>query len=59
MQPVRIPPNYDSDPGRWRSHDPDWLLGGDVPERVATRIMESNLHPVLDVGGGTGALVTS
>ncbi len=52
----RLPPDYDSDPGRWRSQDPAWLLAGDVHVPVAARIVREDLHPVLDVGGGTGAL---
>jgi SAM-dependent methyltransferase len=49
-------PDYDSEPDRWRSHSPRWLLGGDVHAPVVARIVESRLDPVLDVGGGTGAL---
>ena len=53
---TRLPPDYDEDPGRWRVHDPSWLLAGDVYPLVARRITEDELRPVLDVGGGTGAL---
>lgn len=43
-----LPPDYDSDPERWRS----WSAPEDVHEMVAPRI----LGPVLDVGCGDGRL---
>lgn len=52
----RVPVDYDTDPGRWRSHDSRWLRGGDPFGFVANRIVSADARPVLDVGGGTGAL---
>lgn len=51
-----IPSDYDSDPGRWRSHDERWLIGGDAHELVADRIARERLVTVLDVGCGQGRL---
>src|SRR5438045_6195929 len=51
-----IPPDYDADPGRWRSHDRSWLVDGDVHEVVAERVAAEGLAPVLDVGCGNGRL---
>ncbi|MBO0823397.1 MAG: class I SAM-dependent methyltransferase [Actinobacteria bacterium] len=48
--------DYDSDPGRWASHDPAWMLDGDIHDDVATRIKAAGLRPVLDVGCGDGHL---
>lgn len=53
-----IPPDYDSDPGRWRSTDPAWQVFGDVHDGVARRVVAEGLAPVLDVGGGQGRLVS-
>lgn len=52
----RVPSDYDTDPGRWRSHDVAWVRGGDPFRRVADRVVRLGARPVLDVGGGTGAL---
>lgn len=52
----RVPTDYDTDPGRWRSHDAAWLQGRDPFGPVARRILRRDARPVLDVGGGTGAL---
>ncbi len=52
----RVPDDYDIDPGRWRAHDSAWLRGGDPFGHVAGRIVSADARPVLDVGGGTGAL---
>jgi SAM-dependent methyltransferase len=52
----RVPTDYDSDPGRWRSHDDSWVHDGGPFREVAARIVETGARPVLDVGGGTGAL---
>ncbi len=49
-----IRPDYDSDPGRFASLRPEWLLEGDVHPIVAERVRW--LDPVLDVGGGTGLI---
>ncbi|MGH8980730.1 MAG: class I SAM-dependent methyltransferase [Acidimicrobiales bacterium] len=51
----RVPVDYDTDPARWRSHDADWLRA-DPFATVAGRIVSIGARPVLDVGGGTGAL---
>ena len=51
-----LPPDYDSDPGRWASHDRSTYLRGDVHEVVAEQIVRLDLRPVLDVGCGEGAL---
>jgi SAM-dependent methyltransferase len=51
-----LPPDYDTDPGRWGSRDPAWRVGGDVHEVVAARIIARRLRPVLDVGSGRGRL---
>ncbi len=51
-----MPTDYDTDPGRWRAHDDGWLRGGDPMRPVAARIVDLGAQPVLDVGGGTGAL---
>lgn len=53
---TRVPTDYDSDPGRWRSHDNSWVRDGDPFRAVAARIVDVRARPVLDVGGGTGAL---
>ncbi|MGH9030388.1 MAG: class I SAM-dependent methyltransferase [Acidimicrobiales bacterium] len=45
-----IPPDYDSDPGRWRS----WESPQDVHEMVAPELR----GPVLDVGCGEGRLAS-
>ena len=58
----RLEPDYDSDPGRWRSMDRRWLLVGDVHEVVAQRIARwqriarCRLGSVLDIGCGQGRL---
>jgi len=51
-----IPNDYDADPSRWASHDPGVQIYGDVHQPVAARIIREDLTPVLDVGGGHGAL---
>jgi SAM-dependent methyltransferase len=51
-----VPADYDSDPGRWASHDPAWQLAGDVHDDIARRIAGDCLAPVLDVGSGNGKL---
>jgi SAM-dependent methyltransferase len=50
--------DYDSDPGRWASRCASVQLYGDVHRPVAERISRENLAPVLDVGGGGGALAS-
>lgn len=54
-----LPPDYDRDPARFRTaravlrrHG----LGSDVHERVARRLLDERLTPVLDVGCGEGEL---
>lgn len=51
-----IPPDYDSDPGRWASRDPGWCVDGDIHDVVGGRIVADELRPVLDVGCGQGRL---
>lgn len=51
-----IPPDYDSDPQRWLSHDRSWLVDGDAHELAAARIEAEHLSPVLDLGCGNGRL---
>jgi SAM-dependent methyltransferase len=51
-----LPPDYDSDPERWASHDATWLMAGDVHEMVAQRIDHGGLRPVLDKGSGQSRL---
>jgi SAM-dependent methyltransferase len=53
---MRLEPDYDSDPGRWRSMDRRWQLAGDVHEVVAERIARRRLGSVLDLGCGQGRL---
>jgi SAM-dependent methyltransferase len=45
-----LPPDYDSDPGRWQSHQPP----RDVHEMIALELR----GPVLDVGCGEGRLAS-
>ena len=54
-----LPPDYDSDPARWASHDRSTCLRGDVHEVVADHIVRLDLHPVLDIGCGEGALAAA
>jgi len=51
-----LPSDYDSDPERWGSCDRSVQVFGDVHEPVARRIVDEELAPVLDVGGGQGRL---
>jgi SAM-dependent methyltransferase len=51
-----VPPDYDTDPERWASRDPSWLVSGDTHEVVAERLVREALRPVLDVGCGEGRL---
>lgn len=51
-----IAPDYDSDPDRFAAHRAEWIRGGDVHGPVAERFVEEGLHPVVDVGAGTGVL---
>jgi SAM-dependent methyltransferase len=51
-----VPSDYDRDPGRWRSRDERWLIGGDTHEVVAARIGRERRVTVLDVGCGQGRL---
>jgi SAM-dependent methyltransferase len=52
-----LPPDYDSDPERWRNMDRSWQVFGDVHEPVAERLAARGADPVIDVGGGQGRLV--
>ena len=57
--PKPIPPDYDSNPGRFRvarSVVADHALAADVHKRVALRLLAEGLTPVLDVGCGEGEL---
>lgn len=49
--------DYDTTPERWRSIDRSTQLAGDVHRPVARRIVDEDLAPVIDVGGGDGELV--
>jgi len=51
-----LPPDYDDDPDRWHGIDRGWQAYGDVHEPVAARIVNEELSPVIDVGGGDGRL---
>jgi SAM-dependent methyltransferase len=51
-----IPSDYDSDPERWRICDRGVQVFGDVHAPVARRIIDEDLAPVLDIGGGQGYL---
>jgi SAM-dependent methyltransferase len=54
-----IAPDYDRDPGRFRlarEVQRRHALAPDVHKRVAQRLLEERLSPVLDVGCGEGAL---
>ena len=51
-----IPSDYDSDPERWRSCDRNVHAFGDVHAPVARWIIDEDLAPVLDIGGGQGYL---
>ncbi len=51
-----LPPDYDTDPGRWASMDRSWFVRGDTHEDVASRIVAGDQRPVLDIGSGTGRL---
>ena len=53
-----LPSDYDSDPERWRSCDQSVQVFGDVHAPVARRIVDEDLAPVLDIGGGQGYLAT-
>jgi SAM-dependent methyltransferase len=53
-----LPSDYDSDPERWRSCDRSVQVFGDVHEPLARRIVDEELAPVLDVGGGQGLLAS-
>lgn len=53
-----IPPDYDIDPERWRSCDRSAQVFGDVHESVVRRIVNEELAPVVDLGGGQGLLET-
>jgi SAM-dependent methyltransferase len=53
---VALPPDYDTDPDRWGSRDPDWRLAADVHEMVAARVVAQQPCSVLDVGSGRGRL---
>jgi SAM-dependent methyltransferase len=57
--PRSIPPDYERDPGRFRlarSVLRRHSLAPDVHERVARRLVDERLTPVLDVGCGEGEL---
>jgi SAM-dependent methyltransferase len=51
-----LPPDYDTDPGRWASLYRRSYLQADVHELVADRLVRADAHPVLDVGCGDGQL---
>lgn len=54
-----LPPDYDSDPQRWRLARRTvqaFSTAGDVHEPVARRLLDERLSPVLDVGCGDGRL---
>ena len=51
-----LPSDYDSDPERWGSCDRGVQVFGDVHAPVARRIVDEDLSPVLDIGGGQGYL---
>jgi len=51
-----LPPDYDTDPGRWASMDRAWMVRGDAHEDVAARIVAAEQRPVLDIGSGMGRL---
>jgi SAM-dependent methyltransferase len=53
-----LPSDYDSDPERWRSCDRSVQVFGDVHAPVARRIVDEDLAPVLDIGGGQGYLAS-
>ena len=53
-----LPSDYDSDPERWRSSDRSVQVFGDVHAPVARRIVDEDLAPVLDIGGGQGYLAS-
>lgn len=55
---VRVPTDYESDPGRWRAHDAAWVRS-DPFRAVSSHVVRAGARPVLDVGGGTGALSRS
>jgi SAM-dependent methyltransferase len=60
MQSRAIPPDYDSDPERFRagvSSLEKYGLVGDVHEAVAECLAAEKLEPVLDLGCGEGRLV--
>jgi SAM-dependent methyltransferase len=54
-----FPKDYETDPARFaaaRESASRWSIVGDVHPRVAARIQEEHLEPVLDIGCGDGAL---
>ncbi len=51
-----LPPDYDSDPERWRSIDRGWAVAGDAHEVVAERLASERVANVLDLGCGQGRL---
>lgn len=53
-----LPPDYDTDPDRWASHDRRTYLRADVHALVADRLIRAQARSVLDVGCGDGQLAT-
>jgi SAM-dependent methyltransferase len=51
------PFDYDAAPERWRSVDRSTQLTGDVHEPVGRLIVDEQLAPVIDAGGGEGELM--
>jgi SAM-dependent methyltransferase len=57
-----FPKDYGTDPARFaaaRESASRWSTAGDVHPRVAARFETEQLHPVLDIGCGDGALRTA
>jgi SAM-dependent methyltransferase len=51
-----LPPDYDSDPARWASHDRSTYLQADIHEMVAPESCAQGCIPVFDMGCGDGRL---
>ena len=57
-----LPADFDHDPGRFAANQlatQNFSMVGDVHDRVADRLAETTIGPILDVGGGNGTLTRS
>jgi SAM-dependent methyltransferase len=57
-----LPADFDHDPGRFAANQlatQNFSVVGDLHDRVADRLAETTIGPILDVGGGNGPLARS